>query len=240
MGSHDLLSIILAAALTLLWLWGFIDACVRPGWAFANAGSSKPLWIILQIFDVAYVPTLIYVLIIRNRVITAQAAGSGSDPAGAQAPEGGGSAPAWDFGAVATYPPPGGYSYPSAAATGQLIGIRPPVDQGSSTPETVVTPQPVMVVGSSPAVPPVVTAQPVAPAPDPAVPAVVASGLAAAPPMAAPVPVPAPSPQLAAPAQPAPNWHPDPTARHQLRYWDGARWTEHVADMGQQGVDRLG
>lgn len=42
--------------------------------------------------------------------------------------------------------------------------------------------------------------------------------------------------QGAAPAAPAPaapaavpaGWHPDPTGAAQLRYWDGARWTEHV------------
>ena len=32
-------------------------------------------------------------------------------------------------------------------------------------------------------------------------------------------------------------WHPDPYGRHQQRYWDGNRWTEHVASGGQQGVD---
>jgi uncharacterized protein YxjI len=34
-------------------------------------------------------------------------------------------------------------------------------------------------------------------------------------------------------------WHPDPTGRHQLRYWDGAAWTEHVSDHGRQGTDPL-
>lgn len=32
-------------------------------------------------------------------------------------------------------------------------------------------------------------------------------------------------------------WHPDPLHRHELRYWDGARWTEHVSDRGQTSVD---
>jgi hypothetical protein len=36
-----------------------------------------------------------------------------------------------------------------------------------------------------------------------------------------------------------PAWHPDPTARHQLRYWDGAAWTAHVSDDGVQGSDPL-
>jgi uncharacterized protein YxjI len=32
-------------------------------------------------------------------------------------------------------------------------------------------------------------------------------------------------------------WHPDPYGRHELRYWDGTRWTEHVSSNGQQAVD---
>jgi hypothetical protein len=34
-------------------------------------------------------------------------------------------------------------------------------------------------------------------------------------------------------------WHPDPTGRHEHRYWDGTAWTEHVADAGQVGRDPL-
>ncbi len=35
------------------------------------------------------------------------------------------------------------------------------------------------------------------------------------------------------------NWYPDPMGRHQLRYWDGDKWTEHVSDDGATGVDHL-
>jgi hypothetical protein len=34
-----------------------------------------------------------------------------------------------------------------------------------------------------------------------------------------------------------PAWHPDPTGRHDHRWWDGERWTEHVADAGVSGLD---
>ncbi len=34
-------------------------------------------------------------------------------------------------------------------------------------------------------------------------------------------------------------WHPDPTGRHDHRYWDGERWTEHVADAGVASTDPL-
>jgi uncharacterized protein YxjI len=38
-------------------------------------------------------------------------------------------------------------------------------------------------------------------------------------------------------AAPPANWHPDPFGRHELRYWDGARWTEHVSSHGKQSID---
>ena len=38
----------------------------------------------------------------------------------------------------------------------------------------------------------------------------------------------------------AAGWHPDPSGRHQLRYWDGQTWTENVSDGGQQATDPLG
>jgi hypothetical protein len=33
------------------------------------------------------------------------------------------------------------------------------------------------------------------------------------------------------------RWEPDPTGRHEYRYWDGERWTEHIANSGVQSVD---
>lgn len=36
-----------------------------------------------------------------------------------------------------------------------------------------------------------------------------------------------------------PAWHPDPTGRHDHRWWDGSQWTEHVADAGVASVDPL-
>lgn len=35
----------------------------------------------------------------------------------------------------------------------------------------------------------------------------------------------------------APNWYPDPFGRHELRYYDGNQWTEHVSSHGRQSVD---
>jgi hypothetical protein len=33
------------------------------------------------------------------------------------------------------------------------------------------------------------------------------------------------------------SWEPDPTGRHQYRWWDGEEWTDQVADDGIQSVD---
>ena len=39
------------------------------------------------------------------------------------------------------------------------------------------------------------------------------------------------------PPPPPPAWHPDPTGRHQYRYWDGTAWTHHVSDNGVAATD---
>jgi len=35
------------------------------------------------------------------------------------------------------------------------------------------------------------------------------------------------------------NWYPDPLGRYELRYWDGAVWTDYVATQGVQALDPL-
>lgn len=40
-----------------------------------------------------------------------------------------------------------------------------------------------------------------------------------------------------APAPAAGAWHPDPTGRFALRWWDGARWTDAVSDGTTTGSD---
>jgi hypothetical protein len=37
-------------------------------------------------------------------------------------------------------------------------------------------------------------------------------------------------------AEPA-GWQPDPTGKHDHRYWDGTAWTEHVANAGVASID---
>lgn len=40
------------------------------------------------------------------------------------------------------------------------------------------------------------------------------------------------------PATPG-QWAPDPTGRHQLRWFDGSRWTSSVSDAGVLGHDPI-
>jgi hypothetical protein len=36
------------------------------------------------------------------------------------------------------------------------------------------------------------------------------------------------------------QWRPDPSGAHELRYWNGTDWTEHVSDAGVQSTAPLG
>ena len=59
-----------------------------------------------------------------------------------------------------------------------------------------------------------------------------------APGFAAPAPAPAPdAAPAAAPTGGPAAWHPDPSGRHEQRYWDGNAWTDHVMDKGRPGSD---
>src|SRR5437762_93053 len=33
------------------------------------------------------------------------------------------------------------------------------------------------------------------------------------------------------------GWRPDPTGRHELRFWTGVRWADHVCDAGVVSLD---
>jgi hypothetical protein len=52
-----------------------------------------------------------------------------------------------------------------------------------------------------------------------------------------------PAPRVSTPPPPPPGspagWLVDPLGKHENRYWDGGKWTEHVATNGEQSVDFL-
>lgn len=52
---------------------------------------------------------------------------------------------------------------------------------------------------------------------------------------AAPPPPPSPASLPTIPAA----WQPDPTGRHQMRFWDGQQWTSHVSDDGTATTDLI-
>ena len=56
-------------------------------------------------------------------------------------------------------------------------------------------------------------------------------------PSPSPASTPAQGEQWAPPGAPTFGWYPDPSAHHQMRYWDGTHWTEHVSDDGVQSSD---
>jgi hypothetical protein len=41
------------------------------------------------------------------------------------------------------------------------------------------------------------------------------------------------------PTAPSGRWAPDPTRRHELRWWDGRTWTPSVSDQGVLGHDPI-
>jgi hypothetical protein len=45
--------------------------------------------------------------------------------------------------------------------------------------------------------------------------------------------------QGAGPGAPKADWYGDPAGRHQFRYWDGACWTDNVADDGRSSLDPM-
>jgi hypothetical protein len=38
-------------------------------------------------------------------------------------------------------------------------------------------------------------------------------------------------------AGPQAGWYPDPYSRHELRYFDGTQWSDHISDAGVPGID---
>lgn len=41
------------------------------------------------------------------------------------------------------------------------------------------------------------------------------------------------------PTAQGPNWYPDPSGRHEYRWFDGVNWSDQVSDHGRQGTDPI-
>ncbi len=46
--------------------------------------------------------------------------------------------------------------------------------------------------------------------------------------------------QVASETPPLFGWYPDPTSRHEMRYWDGRHWWNAVSDSGSRSEDPIG
>jgi Phospholipase_D-nuclease N-terminal/zinc-ribbon domain len=64
---------------TGIWIWMLIDACQRPEWAYAQAGSNKTMWIVL-VAVLGFIGALIYLFAIRPKVSRLQEVHEGSSP----------------------------------------------------------------------------------------------------------------------------------------------------------------
>ena len=111
-------------------------------------------------------------------------------------------------------------AYPKGGAQQRRDGASPPVSSSQGAPPT-------QVAAPTPAMPP--------PQARPSATDVSPLGLVSAPLSAQPPPRPSATEPIVAvsPAQ----WAQDPFGRHELRYWTGALWSEHVSDGGQASID---
>jgi hypothetical protein len=88
MSGGDGLIVLIVLVVPTIWLWGLIDASVRPSVAFRQAGSSKALWVVLQVVF-GFLGAVVYLTLIRHRIRmlgsrypVAVAAGWHPDPGG--------------------------------------------------------------------------------------------------------------------------------------------------------------
>jgi hypothetical protein len=83
-GAPELFVILIVCLIPVGFLWGIIDAAMRPDWAFKAARQSKGLWIGLivgtWVIALGWLLGWVYVLAIRPKVKRAQESGTRAAP----------------------------------------------------------------------------------------------------------------------------------------------------------------
>lgn len=192
-----------------------VDMSRRPRWQWQQAGSNKTLWLVFEIIFllifsfISIIIGVIYFAVTRPKLIAVERQGGGP---GGWPPAPPGYQPIPPQVPSSPYPPP----RESSAGPPDQPESGPPAYPGGGPP-----PYP----GDSGPVPPYpgsgqTPSYPTYPGPAPGFPQ---------------APSYAPSPT----SNPPFGWYPDPSGRHEKRYWDGTRWTEHVSDADQQSNDPL-
>ena len=212
--SLELVATIIVASMVV----GAVDAARQPGWAWRRAEESKPAWIVL-VGLVPLVGLAMYLRTARPKVATIAAAGRaaslpfehfGNDIQPMRDDT-------WPIGTVA--PPQRFVKVEATAATDgeiRLVGVGSGADATGGGAGLLGTGGTALRSATTP----VGLSRTYRPTQRTSLPVTAPDGID-----------PAPSPSVPA------GWKADPTGRHQFRYWGGNRWTDNVADNGEQSTD---
>jgi len=66
-GAPELIIFVLVLIITVLPIWGIIDAAIRPDTAWTSVGQSKVVWVLVQIF-LWTLGAIIYFVVIRPKL----------------------------------------------------------------------------------------------------------------------------------------------------------------------------
>ncbi|GEM_PF-3263184 len=205
--------IVIGLVSLVLFLIVLIDILRRPDWQWRQAGSNKAMWLVLEIAlfllfgPLSIVSGIVYLAAARPKLVAAERSGDLSSRPVSP----------WDSGYAG-----GGSGYGTSAPYGMPPGNGPYGAPDLPSPSPGGGPPPYPGASGTPWIP----GSPGA-----------SGGPGAADTAPPPFPPTSPPAPTVSPAEVAPSWQPDPSRRHELRYWDGSSWTEHVSDAGTQSTD---